>query len=202
MPPIPPGVWTNTPNKKDHNTKGYTTKVLLNYQVATTQVAINSGDYIIETLLSNNLNIKGSNLLNRPYFVNADGRCLKISMYFLKECDGIDVNLDQLLIDIDNGYTYIFSPVQAGNIDSHGGYSLVKYECYLSVFYDINNSQYAAQANASFIYPSQAPVGNATMMQMSTSNVLSDGQSNFKIDIQSLNGAKIYPISLMIEEIS
>jgi hypothetical protein len=195
------GIWTNTPNKTDHSTKGYTSKILLNYQLTGPNIEITIGQEIIHTLIEANLNIKGTNILPGTYFKKADGRCFRISMYYLKQYDGEQVNLIQQLLDISSSVTYDFNTEYPGDISGAGGQALVKYECYLSVFYDVNNSQYVAQANGNIVYAAEPDGSNVVMLQMSAYNII-DGASEFEIKIKNANNGSIYPVSLMIEEIS
>ena len=202
MPSPPTGIWKNTPNKKDHYTQGYTSKVLFNYQATTDAFEVIDNNEIIGAIISNGLNYKGSNILRNPYFQNADGRCLRISMYYFKPYDGNKVDLIQRLYDVDNGAMYTFDFDNSGAINTDTGNALVKYECYLSVFYDTSNSQYVAQANGSATYAAR-PSGTAVMLQMSVSNTLTNGyNTTYQIQIRNRNGSSIYPTSLMIEEIS
>jgi hypothetical protein len=208
MPAPNQGPWINTPNKTDHSTKGYTSKILLNYQVAISAgISILDDNDIIQDLIDNGKNIKGTNILPANYFNNADGRTFRISMYYLKNFDGNDVNLEQQLYDPTNDVVYSFPLVAVGPCDSVGGeQSLVKYECYFSVFYVPGYPAYIAQANGSIIYSTPFGGGasyNAKMLQMSAYNDLGSSVNNeFKIRIKNLNGGTIYPTSLMIEEIS
>jgi hypothetical protein len=202
MPSPPTEVWKNTPNKKDHYTQGYTNKIIFNYQVTGTTLEIGTDVDIIGEIISSGVNFKGSNELNSPYFQNADGRCFRISMYYLKPNDGIDVSLQQQLYDVDNETTYTFNLDNPGPIDSGGGEALVKYECYLSVFYDNGDTAYYAQANGSVIYSAKNNA-DVRMLQMSAYTTLTNGYTpKYKIRIINNSEGDIYPVSLMIEEIS
>lgn len=204
MPATPTGPWKNTPNKTDHNTKGYTSKVLLNYQVTGSTIEIENGVEIINTLLGIDVNIKGSNDLVKNYFQNADGRCFRITMYYLKPYDGGRVNLEQILYDSDNDVSYSFPTSFSGPINSASGYNaLVKYECYLSVFFDINNSTYIAQANGIISYASKETGIDTVIIPMSSySDLGGSADKRFQLKIKNINDSSIYPVSLMIEEIS
>ena len=99
-----PGPWINTPNKTDHSTKGYTSKILLNYQAyIAAGIYIENDRDIIQDLINSGINIKGTNILPANYFNNSDGRTFRISMYYLKNFDGNDVNLEQQLYDSTKG---------------------------------------------------------------------------------------------------
>jgi hypothetical protein len=176
--------------------------VLFNYQLPYTTLEVTDGNEIIGVIIGNGVNFKGSNAIRAPYFQNTDGRCFRISMYYLKPYDGNNVNLRQRLYDVDNDVTYSFDLDNTGTINNDEGTALVKYECYLSVFYDTSNSQYVAQANGSLIYAPK-PGSTVVMLQMSTYNILTNGYSpTYQIQIRNGNGGSIYPTSLMIEEIS
>lgn len=202
MPSGPTGIWNNNPNKKDHYTQGYSSKVIFNYQLVANTLEVANGDGIIATITSNGTNFKGSTRLNNPYFQNADGRCFRISMYYLKPYDGNNVEIRQQLYDNDNDITYNFDFNNSGGFNNDTGEALIKYECYLSVFYDTANSQYVAQANGSLIYAPK-PGSPISMLQMSTYNILTNGyNTTYQIRILNSNGGPIFPTSLMIEEIS
>jgi hypothetical protein len=206
---MPLTLWKNTPNKTDHSTNGYTSKIIFNFQGTQTETEVSASDDIIKEILNSGKNIKYSgkkNFFPRNYFNNADGRTLRISMYYLKEFDGNDVNLVLQLFNEGTSATFEFFLDAAGPYENVGGYGLVKYECYFSVFYDGNIPTYIAQANGSVMYSLPSGGGssyNAKMLQMSEYNDIgSIVADEFTIKIINLNGAKISPTSLMIEEIS
>jgi hypothetical protein len=199
------GLWTNTPNKTDHSTKGYTSKILLNYQVTGTSISVSDGADIVGTLLTNAENIKGTNVLPPNYFNNADGRTFRISLYYLKAFDGNSVNLSLRLYDPTNDVVYDFGLISSGTQASGSGEGLVKYECYFSCF-ENPDGNYIAQANGSVLYQqSDSSTSASQMLFMSAYNDISASfgiNIPFEIRIRQSNGATIYPISLMIEEIS
>lgn len=198
------GPWTNTPNKTDHSTKGYTSKILLNYQVTGTSISVADGADIIGALLSNAANIKGTNVLPPNYFNNADGRTFRISLYYLKTFDGNGVVLQQRLYDPTNDVMYEFGNLTAGPQTSGSGEGLVKYECYFSCFNSAGD--YIAQANTSVIYQQSDSSSSASQMLFASAwqdiGAAWGIDIPFEIKIRQTNGATIYPISLMIEEIS
>jgi hypothetical protein len=199
------GLWTNTPNKTDHSIKGYTSKILLNYQATGTSISVPDGADIVGALLTNAENIKGTNVLPPNYFNNADGRTFRISLYCLKTFDGNGVVLQQRLYDPTNDVTYEFGNLTAGPQTSGSGEGLVKYECYFSYF-ENPTGDYIVQANTSVIYQQSDSSTSASQMLFASAwqELYSAYGINipFEIKIRQTNGAAIYPISLMIEEIS
>lgn len=201
--PVSNSIWRNTPNKIDHNTNGYTSKVLFNFQAGNQGLEVTPGSNIIGTIISSEVNFKGTNKLPAGYFYNADGRTFKISMYYLVPLDGGAVDLVQELYDVDNNTTYTFTTNGALYTNPETGNSLVKYECYLTVYYNTNDSNYYAAANG-MLFTTLKPIPTPLYMtQISSENILSNGYNpTYEIRIKSLNGSTIYVTSLVIEEIS
>jgi len=200
------GTWRSTPNKKDNSTRGYTNKVLLNFQAPDRYgFTINNEADIIQTLLDSYQNIKGINSLPNNYFNNADGRTFRISMYYYKQSDGQDVNLEVQLQDIINGDINKFNFEQVGSYSNGENPGLIKFECYLSAFKNPDND-YIAQCNGIAIYPEAGnPSQPVRMLQMSGYNNISQNYGidiPFKIRLINFNKATINLSSLIIEEIS
>lgn len=200
------GPWINTPNKKDNSTRGYTNKVLLNFQAPDRYgFTINDEADIIQSLLDGNLNIKGINVLPNNYFYNADGRTFRISMYYYKQSDGQDVNLEVQLLDFIYENAYKFNFEQAGAYSNGENAGLIKFECYLSAFKNPDNT-YIAQCNGNALYPEAGnPSQPVRMLQMNGWQDISNKQGidiPFKIRIINFNKATINLASLVIEEIS
>lgn len=195
--------WVYTPNKKDHLTSGFTTKVLYNYQ-ATEARKVDDAKEVFETIKSNLVNYKGTNYLPQNYFLNADdGRTFRITMYFLKPYDGYDINIIQQLYDVTNSTTYDFT-FDVGNINNEaGGESLVKYECYLSYFVDPNGPVSIVQATGSINYAAKANGGEVRILKLFVNNTLTYGPTpDYEIRIFNNGESFIAPLNLLIEEIS
>lgn len=195
--------WVHTPNKKDHLTAGFTTKVLYNYGY-TGGIPVDNGYEVFKEIKTANINYKGTNYLPANYFVNIDdGRTFRITMYFKKEYDGYDINLVQQLYDVTNGVTYDFNLDFLGTFGTdYGNFGLVKYECYLSYFVDPSGPTSIMQATGTINYAEKYPGNAPRILQINTGNSLSYGPAPaYEIRILNVAGA-IYPTSLLIEEIS
>ena len=195
--------WVHTPNKKDHLTAGFTTKVLYNYQ-PTEPRKVDDAKEVFETIKSNLVNYKGTNYLPPNYFLNAeDGRTLRITMYFLKPGDGYDIDIIQQLYDVTNSTTYDFTFDFPGIMTSGGGDSLAKYECYLSYFVDPIGPASIVQAVGSINYASKTNGSDVRILQLFMNNSLTNGPvPDYEIRIFNNGQSFIYPVSLLIEEIS
>lgn len=193
--------WIATPNKTDHLTSGFTSKVIYNYQYAG-GVTVSSGDqvfYVIKNSLGKNY--KGTNILPENYFAGDDGRTFRISMYFFKAYDGTDIDLRQRLVDRSNNVIYEY-PFSTYTIGTDSGATLVKYEVYLSYFYETNNPIYATAAMGSMFFHNKPDGNNVIMLQLTADQDLTNGTSPvYEIEIKNAGG-EITPVSLMIEEIS
>lgn len=194
--------WIATPNKTDHLTQGFTSKILYNYQY-TGGVGVENGNEVFEVIKNSfGKNFKGTNGLPANYFAGDDGRTLKISMYFFKTYDGTDINLRQQLYDTVNYITYHYDFDYSYTVATDTGSTLVKYEVYLTYFYETTNPAYATSAIGSMFFHNKPDGNNMVMLQLNTSNDLSNGTSPaYEVKIYN-NGGTIYPVSLMIEEIS
>jgi hypothetical protein len=200
------GTWRSTPNKTDNSTRGYTNKVLLNFQAPDKySFSVSDEADIIQTLLDSYENIKGINILPSNYFKNADGRTFRISMYYYKQSDGNGVNLEVQLLDFTYDNAYKFNFEYAGTYSNGENPGLIRFECYLSAFKNPDNA-YIAQCNGNAMYPE---AGNSSqsvrMLQMSGWNDISSKEGidiPFKIRIINFNKGSINLASLVIEEIS
>ena len=195
--------WVHTPNKKDHLTAGFTTKVLYNYQPIEPR-KVDDTKEVFETIRSNLVNYKGTNYLPPNYFLNAeDGRTFRITMYFLKPYDGYDIDIVQQLYDVTNGTTYDFTFDFPGNVTNDSGSSLAKYECYLSYFVDPIGPASIVQAIGSINYASKINGTEVKILQLFMNNTLTYGPApDYEIRIFNNGQSFIYPVSLVIEEIS
>lgn len=195
--------WIATPNKVDHLTKGFTSKIIFNYQY-TGGVSVDSTKEVfteIKTIFTNNY--KGTNVLPANYFAGDDGRTFKISMYFVKPLDGNDINLIQQLYDVDNSTNYDFNFDYLGPVGSGSGNTFVKYEVYLSYFKETGGPSYITEAVGSMIYGEKGNGGQVRIISLNTSNTLSSGTSPvYEIRIFNNGASAIYPVNLVIEEIS
>ena len=85
MPYTPQEIWTSTPEKTNHLTRGWYHKTLFTFQMAQDILSIPAGNDIIADIVSNGTNYKGSNELPPYYFAsdnNGAGRGFKITVIY------------------------------------------------------------------------------------------------------------------------
>jgi hypothetical protein len=202
MPTSPNTLWKATPNKTDHLTSGFTSKVIYNFQF-TTGVEVPDNDDVFGHIQGFGKNTKGNFHLPDSYFAGDNGQGFRITMYFLKLVDGNSMSLNQSLWDrLENSEIVIASPIYttAINEDIGGGDTLAKYECYLTKFTVPAGATYI-QATGNIIYSSK---GNGTVVAMTPFNNYVAIDPNGEYDLYIKNGCadRIKVVSLMVEEIS
>ena len=196
----PNTLWKATPNKTDHLTKGFTSKVLYNFQW-TTGVEVPDNDDVFGRIQGFGKNTKGNFHLPEYYFNGDDGQGLKITMYFLKLVDGNDMSLNQSLLERPwSDEVLIASPIYTTTIDSGGEPTLSKYECYLTKFTVPADATYI-QATGNIIYSQK---GNGGDVAMTPFNNYAAIVPNRGYDLYIRNKCQdiIKVVSLMVEEIS
>jgi len=203
---LPTVQWKSTPNKTDHLTKGYTSKVLYTYNYNTTDVLYN--DPIISTINTAGKNFKGINTLPRYYFEGDDGKGFKITMYFNKLLDGQNVSIQARLIDIDNNISYaIANPIFETTTVSVAEQTLCRYELYINSYRSGNN--YYIEGNGSIIYSNISNGGgssgtNLVMEPLGGGDIFTSSGTGVDYNLELFNKCAdtIQIISLIIEEIS
>jgi hypothetical protein len=195
-------VWSATPDKTNHKTKGYTSKVIFNFQ-CTTPIAVSDSTDILDTIISSTFNYKGSNILNSNYFLNCDGRAFRITMYFLKNLDGDNMNISQELYDINETTNYIITEPTPTITSAIGGDTLAKYECDITTFLDASTGSYFIQGLGNIVYANSLDGTNVVMTPFRGNGVYIGLVSN-RNSIRILNkcGDDIQILSLIIEEVS
>lgn len=203
---FPQATWVATPDKTNHETKGYTSKVIFNFQ-STNPISVANEIDIFDELIARNLNFKGSPNIPPGYFVDCDGRTLRITMYFYKLLDGIPMDLSQGLYDRNNDVSNtVATPIYTTDVDNLGPYTLARYECVISSFFDpsfIPSGRYLIQGIGNITYANSTDGTNVIMEPFLGGNSLSGGStSEYSLVITNRCGADIQVFSLIIEEIS
>jgi hypothetical protein len=203
MPAAPSTRWVYTPNKTDHLTRGFTSKVIYNYQYQAGVLVADSSEVFTE-INTFSKNTKGSYTLPSKYFAGDDGQCFRITMYFEKAVDGYDMNIEQGVKDVDNSITLgIASPTFNTPTDSAGGTTLAKYECYITKLYTPGDTTYHLQATGNITYASKADGSALFMTPFNNYIALTNGITPvYQFSISNKCSADINVLSLMIEEIS
>jgi hypothetical protein len=196
----PHTIWKATPNKTDHLTSGFTSKVLYNFQW-TTGVEVPDNHDVFGSIQGFVQNTKGDSHLPNAYFAGDDGQGLKITMYFLKLVDGNDMSLNQSLWDRSGlSEVIIASPIYTTGTPSGGGETLAKYECYLTKFTMPAAATYI-QATGNIIYSGKGDGGDVIMTPFNN-YVAIDPNGGYDLYIKNGCGDIIRVVSLMVEEIS
>lgn len=195
--------WLSTPDKVNHNTKGYTSKVIFNYQ-SLDGIEIASGAQILFNIITTDLNYKGSNILPVNYFSDADGRTFRITMYFLQELNGDRIRIDCQMMNIDQEDNRNIAIPDFGFYSSNtGAITLIKYECEVSAFNAA--SGLAAQGFGNIIFSNSDNEGtNVVFIPISGPGTIFSGNAieGYSIDLVNNSGSIITVKSLIIEEIS
>jgi hypothetical protein len=202
MPSAPKSKWVYTPNKTDHLTRGFTSKVIYNYQYQAGKTVADSTD-IFTGLTTLDKNTKGSYTLPSEYFAGDDGQGFRITMYFEKKVDGADMNIHQCIYDVDNTTLIIIAaPTFTTPTDNTGGTTLAKYECYITKLYQPGDAYYL-QATGNITYSSKAGGSSPYITPFNWYTPLPNGTNPaYQFYILNKCSADINVISLMIEEIS
>ena len=195
--------WLATPDKVNHQTRGYTSKVIFNYQSLEGK-EIGSGNDILPNIITTDLNYKGSNILPVNYFSDADGRTFKITMYFLQDLDGSKVDIGLYMTDIDEDNQLKIAEQQFSfSLADIGVETLVKYECEFSTFK--STSGLVAQGVGNITFSNADNDGtNVVFLPIYRPGALFTGAAigGYSIDLVNLGGNTITVLSVIIEEIS
>ena len=196
--------WKASPNKTDHLSKGYTSKVLFNYNF-NDGVEVGDGQRIINTIINSfGENYKGSNTLPPFYFEDIDdGRCFRISMYFFKKFDGQAIDVTQIIRDAKDGIDYtVAAQTQTIGMKTVVGETLCKYEIYINEYKDVGTATNFISGVGSIFFAEDPNGTNAAMLSLLGVINLGGLDDPFDLDIVNNCKASIRVINVMIEEIS
>jgi hypothetical protein len=201
---FPTTKWIAIPDKVNHNTKGYTSKVIFNYQ-SIEGIVVPDTEYIIPYITNTDLNYKGSNILPVDYFSDADGRTFRITMYCLKELVGDKLSITLKVTDIHNNEELTvavpeFNPTTANT----GTFTLVKYECELSAFKTSTGIAMQGVGNIMYFNSGDNTGAPVVFLPIYRPGALFTGLATegFIIDLINPNDESITVLSVIIEEIS
>jgi len=196
--------WVAIPDKVNHNTKGYTSKVIFNYQ-SLEGISIDGADEIFPNIITTDLNYKGSNILPVDYFSDADGRTFRITMYFLKELIGGKLSINLKMTDIDEAEVLdVAIPAFNPTIMDTSGFTLAKYECELSAFKTTTGIAVQGVGNIMYFNSDNNTGASVVFLPIYGPGALFTGPaiSGYSIDLINPNEETITVLSLIIEEIS
>jgi hypothetical protein len=194
--------WMSTPNKTDHLTKGYTSKVLFNYNF-NDGVSVGDGNEVFKEIQSFGENFKGSNGLPNFYFNEIDdGRCFRISMYFFKNFDSNPLDIKQIITSTPADINYdVAIPIVSTPLKSAIGGTLCKYEVYINQYRDAGTSQSFISGIGSVLYSGETNGSSVNMLSLKGVSSIPVNTA-YKLGIINNSKAPINVINLMIEEIS
>lgn len=196
--------WLSTPDKVNHQTRGYTSKVIFNYQ-SIEGIIIPATEEIFPNIITTDFNYKGSNILPADYFSDADGRTFRITMYFLKELLGNKLAINLKMTDIDEAEQLnVATPEFNPNTVNTETDTLVKYECELSAFKISTGIAMQGIGNIMYFNSSTDDGTNVVFLPIYRPGALFTGPaiSGYSIDLINPNEEPITVLSLIIEEIS
>lgn len=196
--------WLSTPNKVNHNTKGYTSKVIFNYQ-SLQGISIDSAEEIFPNIITTDFNYKGSNILPADYFSDADGRTFRITMYFLKELIGDKLSITLKITDIhDNEQLTVAVPEFIATTANTGTFTLAKYECELSAFKTSTGIAMQGVGNIMYFNSDDNTGTPVVFLPIYRPGALFTGAaiSRYSIDLINASDSIITVLSVIIEEIS
>lgn len=196
--------WLATPDKVNHNTKGYTSKVIFNYQ-SLEGIIIPATEEIFPNIITTDLNYKGSNILPVDYFSDADGRTFRITMYFLQELVGDKLSINLKMTDINAvNQVNVAIPEFIPNTANTGTITLAKYECELSAFKTSTGTAMQGIGNIMYFNSGADDGTNVVFLPIYRPGALFTGPaiSGYSIDLINPNGEPIKVLSVIIEEIS
>lgn len=196
--------WLSTPDKVNHQTRGYTSKVIFNYQ-SIDGIIIPTAEEIFPNIITTDFNYKGSNILPADYFSDADGRTFRITMYFLKELLGNKLSINLKMTDIDEAEQLnVAIPEFNPTTENTETDTLVKYECELSAFKISTGIAMQGIGNIMYFNSSTDDGTNVVFLPIYRPGALFTGPaiSGYSIDLINDSSESITVLSLIIEEIS
>ena len=200
----PEEIWQSTPEKTNHLTQGWVNKTLFHYHNFNT-VQVPYGDYIVDDIIADTYNYKGTNLLPINYFPSnnyEDGRQFKITMYYAYPLDGSTMEIVVGLYDVTNGNLYAGS-VQQEVANSSGNYIIVKAQFYCSVFYDSGNNCPYISVNGELLFSNKETWTNDVFCRpVQMSFPIYGGTSvEYKIALKNGSNSNLTMQYLTIEEV-
>lgn len=199
--PAPP-IFKAAINQASNTTFGWTSKTLYVYQASSNAVKVFEDDDVFTTLITDGYWQKGNTFFKGGYFntptIN-QGRIVKITMYFQMELQGQTIEMQTGFKDQATNTEYLINQSNSFSIDTGGGTSYCKYECYLNV--------YDAAGSAELLATGQALVqtdtgGRVRTMAINNSTTLGGGfGADYKLTIINKTGAPIFINNLLVEEI-
>ena len=201
----PSSAWTSTPNKKDNLTNGWTSKTLFNFQMPFSDVQVDHNYKVFEEIIGIGYNYKGTNILPTNYFAadnTGDSRTFKVTMLFDKNIDGLDMNFNLGLYDIDNSAEFQVGPRTITNMRNASGFSLSKLEYYCCVYLD-NGTNLIMSINGTIMYEKDGAGTTTTNIEpFNGYTTLTNGVAvSYSFSILNKCGAAIIPYSLVVEEL-
>lgn len=204
MPYTPGEIWTATPEKTNHLTRGWYHKTLFTFQIMDQQVTVGAGGDIIAEIISVGKNYKGSNVLPAYYFAdnNEDtGRGFKITVIYQYQLDGSKTGLAIGLYDSAGPNSFLVA--KNVTVSSDTGPIFVTSQFYCTSFWDATNACPAFQVSGDLMFSNKSP-GTNDVYKVPYSEALQITSGNaipYELRIKSNCDNDMYIQYLSIEEI-
>jgi hypothetical protein len=207
MPYTPGEIWTATPEKTNHLTRGWYHKTLFTFQIMDQEVPVSTGGDIIPEIITVGKNYKGSNVLPAYYFAdnnNDTGRGFKITVIYQYQLDGSKTGLSIGLYDSAGPNSFLVSKNQT--VGGSGGGTdpiFVTSQFYCTSFWDVGNSHPAFQVSGDLMFSDKSP-GTNDVYKIPYSEALQITSGNaipYEIRVRSNSDNDMYIQYLSIEEI-
>lgn len=203
--------WNPTPDKTNHLTKGWTSKTLFTYQwygEGSGTLEVPNGEDILNVVIANGKNYRGSNILPPYYFAEDNyetaGRGYKITLYYQYYLDGSSTGIGIGMYEPTAPSLYYTERQIATSADN--GYQQIKGQFYCTSFYDPGNSTPFFQVNGELMFSGKGNYGlnNIFVLPYYNNGFSIDGGVNKEYKFQVLNASNnsIYVNYLTIEEVS
>jgi hypothetical protein len=209
----PSTVWSPTPDKTNHSTRGWTSKTLFTYQWIGpdgTALEVPSGDDILSTVISNGENYRGSNILPPYYFAEDNyetaGRGYKITLYYQYYLNGSKTGIGIGMYD--PSAPALYSTDRNVTTTSGNGWQQVKGQFYCTSFYDSGNFTPVFQVNGELMFSNKENYGlnDVYIAPYYNNGFTIDGGVDIEYEFQVFNASdasnSIYVNYLTIEEVS
>jgi hypothetical protein len=199
----PQEIWQSTPEKTNHLTQGWVNKTLFHYH-SLNQVTVANGDYVVDEIIADTYNYKGTNLLPANYFPSnnyEDGRQFKITMYYTYPLDGTTTDINVGLYDVTNSIFYGASVSQ--EVGTSSGYIIIKAQFYCSVFYNTGDSAPYMYINGELLFSSKSDWTNDVYCRPMQGALSAAGGTSveYKIAVRNRSDSSIDVQYLTIEEV-
>lgn len=204
MPYQPQEIWTATPEKTNHLTRGWYHKTLFTFQMATDILSIPKDNDIIADIISNEKNYKGSNEFPAYYFAdnnNDTGRGFKVTVMYMYLLDGSKTGLSIGLYAPSVPTSFLTS--NNCPVASDSGYLHARAQFYCTSFWDATNACPAFQINGDIMWSNKGSQTNDVykIVYSEALQITSGNTIPYQLQINNNSDNSLYINYVSIEEI-